>query len=142
MISLKRKIRLHETDATGVIYFTNQLKYSADAFEEWIDRHLSHFPDLFEKFALPIIRAESTYRRPLMRGDEIEIILDLVKLGRSSFTIKGTIKKEGVVVGFTEITHVLTSLKDGKATPFQNPFKALLEKCLVDQVSCTLEGNG
>lgn len=99
MFTLKKKIRLNETDATGVIYFTNLLKFATEAFEEFLNG---------EVYSIPIVSAKGTYLAPLFWNDEIQIKLILAKIGNSSFELHSEVKKCEVVAGRTEIVHVFT----------------------------------
>ena len=84
MFQIKRKIRLSETDATGIIYFTNQLKFAIEAFEAFLEERFGPFHLRFDDYLLPIVDTRSKYYHPLRMGDEIEITLKLVKMGKRS----------------------------------------------------------
>src|SRR3990167_7674610 len=94
---VKRKIRLSETDATGVIYFTNILKFATEAFDEFLNG---------KAYKMPIISVKATYLAPLFWNDEIQVKLSLAKIGNSSFELHTQIEKDGVIIGKTEIVHV------------------------------------
>ncbi len=77
------KIRLRDTDATGVIYFTEQMRLALEVLEE-----LFSLKDMLEgSFLLPVVHAEADYFSPLRVGDEVDITPSVQKIGTSSFTL-------------------------------------------------------
>ena len=75
MYVYQTKIKLHETDAAGLIFFSNQFKLMHDAYESLLETIGFGFSDLIRKcdFFLPIIHAEADYKKPLFVGDVLEI---------------------------------------------------------------------
>jgi len=128
MFEIKRKIRMSETDATGAIYFTNQLKFATELFEHFLESK-----KMFEKEAfLPIVEAKSRYFAPLHWGDEILITLYFDLIEESSFVACTNILKNGVKVGETSIKHVLVSKEERKRITISESFRAILrEYCIV-----------
>ena len=115
-MNLKYKVRLRDTDATGVLYFTEQLRMALDALDD-------HFPlqNILKSndLLLPIVHVEADYFSPLRVGDEVEISLNIEKIGTTSFSIgylflDPLTKKK---VGFVKIVHVVTSRKEGTPLP-------------------------
>src|SRR4051812_12290672 len=80
-----KKIRLRDTDATGVLYFTEQLRMALEVLEDCFS-----LQEMIEKenFLMPIVHAESDYNAPLKVGDTVEISISCEKIGTSSFTLK------------------------------------------------------
>lgn len=119
-----RKIRLSDTDATGALYFTNQLKFAAELFEaflEEIDIPLS--TQIYEGDILfPIVDAKSQYLDKLKVGDEITLTLSCIERGHSSFVIETIIEKDQRLVGKTQITHVSVSKTTNKSVPIPKEF--------------------
>ena len=90
-----RNIRLGDTDAAGVIYFARGLSICHEAYEEWLEtKELSIQKILQErKIALPIVRAEIDFFKPIVCGDKVEIRLELKDLEESKYTISYQIFK-------------------------------------------------
>lgn len=114
-----RTIRLRETDATGVLYFSEQLKLALEAFESCLCEKGFGIKEILSKseFLLPIVHVEAEYKMPLRVGDQVKIQLWLEKVGNSSFTLKAIFWLRGKEAGETTIVHVTTCLKTGKSIP-------------------------
>ncbi len=124
----KKKIRLYETDATGVLYFAQQLKLAQETFEIFLESASFPLGVLLEKgeVLLPIVHAEADFFQPLRVGDEVELRLSLEKMGRTSFTLGCSFYKEEVLVGTTSIVHVVIE----KAAWSSIQIPAALHQCL------------
>ena len=122
-----RKIRMSETDATGAIYFTNQLKFATELFEHFLETKKI----LENECAIPIVEATSRYFAPLQWGDEILLILSFESIQESSFVAYTKILKGEKKVGETSIKHVLISKTERKRVSMSEPFRtALTEYCV------------
>ena len=120
LFSIKRKIHLSETDATGAIYFTELLKFATEAFEEFLEG---------KRYEMPVVSAKATYSAPLRWNDEIEVKLSVARLGESSIELHGEIVREGAVVGRTEIVHVFT--REGKKEIISEELREKIHPLLV-----------
>lgn len=109
-----KKIHLRDTDATGVLYFTEQLRMALEVLEDYFS-----LKSMLEKenFLMPIVHADSDYYAPLKVGDEVEISLACAKVGTSSFTLNYRfycrLRKQEV--GKVSIVHVIVSKATGKS---------------------------
>jgi 1,4-dihydroxy-2-naphthoyl-CoA hydrolase len=112
-----RTIRLRETDATGVLYFAEQLKLALEAFEAFLSEKKFHLMDLIRQgeFLLPVVHVEANYMHPLRVGDEVEMRLEVEKVGSSSFTLKTIFYLKEMLVGDVRIVHVATSSETGRS---------------------------
>ena len=106
------KIRLRDTDATGVLYFTEQMRMALEVLEERfsLKKMMEH-----ENFLLPIVHAEADYFSPLTVGDEVEITPSVKNIGTTSFTLNYQFWKENKEVGQVTLVHVAIS-KIGKSS--------------------------
>lgn len=98
----RKRIYLRDTDATGVIYFTELQRIALEAFEDHFDlkKMLGS-----ENFLLPIVHVEADYKAPLRCGDEVEISFTLTP-GTSSLTVFYQIMLGDVLVAAVTIVHV------------------------------------
>ncbi len=107
MLKLK-KIRLRDTDATGVIYFTELLRMALENLEDCFS-----LKEMMEKehFFIPVVHAEADYFAPLMVGDEVEISIKCTKIGDRSFTLSYDFfdRTRNLKVGTASIIHVVVS---------------------------------
>ncbi len=109
-------ITLSETDATGVIFFTQLSKIALETFEHYV---VSKGANLFQskEHLYPIVHFETDFTAPLFAWDEVEAKLELAYLGRRSFTLKTHFEKKGEPVGNTTIVHVVQNVKSKQSAP-------------------------
>ena len=121
-----KKIRLRDTDATGVLYFTEQLRMALEALEDCFSLR-----EMLEKayFLMPIVHAASDYYAPLKVGDEVEISIFREKIGTSSFTLNYHFYSPSrqLKVGQVSIVHVTVSKENGKSIPIPATVSTLLQ---------------
>jgi 1,4-dihydroxy-2-naphthoyl-CoA hydrolase len=119
MFVTQTKIRLHDTDAAGIIFFANQFKIIHDAYEDLLEKFDCSFrkmlggTDLF----LPIVHAEADYLAPVRVGDKIAIGITVGHVGKTSFSFEYTLKRGKILVGKARTVHVTVSQKTRKKIP-------------------------
>ena len=76
--SYYRTIYLADTDAAGVIYFTNALKICHEAYEAWLTEIGVSLPQMLieRTMAIPIVHADIDFLRPIFCGDQLQIDLE------------------------------------------------------------------
>lgn len=131
MFIYKTQIKLHDTDAAGLLFFGKQFFYVHDAYEKYLEKIGYGFSNLIRKSKhfLPIVHAESTYQKPLFVGDEIVIKVKLTNIGKSSITFNYEItNKKGGLVGTAKTVHVTINKATKKKVPLPKAFRSALEK--------------
>jgi 1,4-dihydroxy-2-naphthoyl-CoA hydrolase len=111
MAVVKKKIivRLHDTDAAGLLFFAHQFFYAHDVYEELLRAIGLPMESLLEEedFFVPIVHAESQYLRGLSVGQEVEISVAVSSLGNTSYTLEYELRNSGgEVVGRAKTVHV------------------------------------
>jgi 1,4-dihydroxy-2-naphthoyl-CoA hydrolase len=84
------QIRLHDTDAAGVLFFGHLLRHAHDAYEAMMESAgLPLHTWLREpgRSGLPITEASARFERPMRHGDRIEAELWVDELRRRSFAL-------------------------------------------------------
>ncbi|RMH71204.1 MAG: acyl-CoA thioesterase [Gemmatimonadetes bacterium] len=102
-------IKLHDTDAAGLLFFANQFKLAHDAYETFFNALGFNLGKMIQSgtFVLPIVHADADFTAPLFVGDRVGIRIHLGKVGRSSFTLLYDILREtGETVGRVKTVHV------------------------------------
>ncbi len=127
MFMYKRTIRVQDTDATGVLYFANQLQIGMEAFEEFLTAQGFSIHEMVaqKKFLLPVVHAEADFSAPLYLGDQLEVTLTFSRIGNRSFTHTSDILKGGKKVGTATIIHAVLCPKKGKSIPIPPILKSL-----------------
>jgi 1,4-dihydroxy-2-naphthoyl-CoA hydrolase len=131
MFIYKTQIRLHDTDAAGLLFFANQLVLVHDAYEKLLQKLGFSFEAMLKKrnYFLPIVHIESDYKAPLFVGDEITISVVVENIGTSSFTFIYEIRnKKRLLVGTAKTVHVTINKATKKKTNLPKDFRAALEK--------------
>ncbi|MBS0616520.1 MAG: thioesterase family protein [Verrucomicrobia bacterium] len=121
----RKRIYLRETDATGVLYFTELQRMALEAFEDQFDlkKMLAE-----ENFLLPIVHVEADYKIPLRCGDEVEIFFTLTAGSTSSLKVHYQILLEEKVAGEVRIIHVTVAKETLTSIPLPEVLKELCAK--------------
>ena len=130
MYTYQTKIKLHETDAAGILFFSNQFKMIHDAYECVLENIGFGFADLIRKenFFLPIVHAEADYKKPLFVGDLIEIQVRLTHIGTTSFIFEYTLLDASQnVVGSAKTVHVTIDKKTHKKIPLPSLMRTKIQ---------------
>lgn len=116
----RRKVRLQDTDATGVLYFPEQLKMALEAFEDFLSHHQISWRHLIDSpYLLPVVHAEADYLAPVMVGDELDIYLTVQTVGTKSVTLSYRFvdHKRKLDVGTAKIIHVTVDKETRTSVP-------------------------
>lgn len=133
MYTYNTEVKLHHTDAAGVLFFSHQLTLAHDAYQafmETIGFPLSYFVTTAPYF-LPIVHTESDYTRPLQIGQKLRISLGVSQVGRTSFILQYDIKTDtGVDCGRVQTVHVCMDRTTRKKTGLPDDLKEKLSAYL------------
>lgn len=130
MFTYKTQIRLHDTDAAGLLFFANQLVLVHDAYEKLLSKIGFSFEAMLKKrgYFLPIVHIESDYKAPLFVGDDIAIKVKVSHIGTSSFTFVYEIHSKNKLVGTAKTVHVTINKATKKKIPLPKDFRSALER--------------
>lgn len=126
----KNKVRMHDTDMAGILYFARQFRFAHDTLEEFVESEGFNFYKLFTegKFAFVIAHCEADYFASLRLGDHLEIHLTVERIGNTSFTLLYKIYRESVLVGRCKTVHVCVAIPAHTKIPIPESLKHSLEK--------------
>lgn len=104
----QNKVRMHDTDMAGILYFPRQFRFAHDALEDFIESQGMTFEKILkeQKFVFVIVHAEADYILPLHVGDQLEVHLSVESIGTTSFSINYQIFCEKNLVGTAKTVHV------------------------------------
>ncbi len=107
-------VRLHHTDAAGILFFANLFIIAHECYESFLDPDVTFNSMFYElNLMMPIVHAEADYYRPLRVSDRITINLGLGHMGNSSFSLEYNIHtKDGESAATIKTSHVVRN-KDG-----------------------------
>ncbi len=121
MYKYQTVIRMHLTDAAGVVYFANFFVLAHECYESFLaqDRSLGSIIEQAE-FIIPIVYAEADYRMPLKLSEKVGIEMVLSKMANSSFELVFTlINGASQIVAEVKTTH--TVLQQNTRKPVEIP---------------------
>jgi 1,4-dihydroxy-2-naphthoyl-CoA hydrolase len=82
------EVRLHDTDAAGVLFFGHLFRHAHDAYEALMATAGLPLQDLIrDGIALRIVHAEADYRAPMRQGDRIRVEVRVAEIRRRSFSL-------------------------------------------------------
>ena len=124
-------IKLHDTDAAGILFFANQFKMVHDVYELWLERIGYGLRDRIEKkdFYLPIIHAAADFKKPLSVGDAVEITLKVGQIRKTSFNLHYELTgSDGTLVGKALTVHVTTDPVTMRKIELPDAFRTRIEE--------------
>lgn len=130
MFLAHNRVRMHDIDMAGILYFPRQFRFAHDALEDFVESMGLTFDQVFRKehFVFVIVHAEADYLAPLRVGDQLEVVLTITNIGNSSFTVYYKIsKKDKTLVGTAKTVHVTLDAQTRKKIPIPGPFRKFLE---------------
>lgn len=117
-------VRLHDTDAAGVLFFGHLFRHAHDAYEGFMESRGFPLSDLIgdrdapAALLLPIIRAEARYLRPLRLGDRLRVELRVTELRRRSFALGYRfVGADGAICAEAQTVHCLAGPEDDALPP-------------------------
>jgi 1,4-dihydroxy-2-naphthoyl-CoA hydrolase len=127
----RRVIRLKETDAAGVIFFVNYFVFAHETYELFLEEIGYSLRRIIgqESFLLPIVHAESDYHQMIGLEDEITILLNVNRIGRTSFTLVYNYFLENQkLAGSVKTVHVCVDKTTFKKRTIPEDFQQALKK--------------
>ena len=113
-------IYYEDTDAGGVVYYANYLKFFERARTEFLNSlKLSNKILLKDHGVLIVVKScNIEYKKSAKLEDELEIISSVISKTKTSFIMKQVVKLDQVLISEAE-THLVTVNQEGK--PVQIP---------------------
>ena len=109
------KVYYEDTDAAGIVYYANYLKFLERARSEAIySMGLTNKKLLNDNGTIIIVKScKIEYKKPAKFEDSLEIISKIKAIGKSSFTMDQMIKRKEEVISESEIV-LVTVNAEGK----------------------------
>ena len=122
------KIYYEDTDAGGVVYYANYLKFLERARSEAIYSLGLSNKEILEKEGVIIIvkTCNIEYKKPAKFEDQIEIISNIKEVKNSSFKMHQVIKKKFDIISEADVV-LVTVNKKGKPVRIPSILKKLID---------------
>lgn len=117
--ALPVRVYYEDTDAGGVVYYANYLKFCERARTEWL-RAIGFGQQAIaaEQAIVFVVRAvQADYRRAAVLDDQLEVITTVHRLGRASLVFGQKIARDGEVVFEATVTIACMDLGSRRAAP-------------------------
>jgi 4-hydroxybenzoyl-CoA thioesterase len=86
LFSLPLRVYIEDTDAGGIVYYVNYLKFMERARTEWLRTFgYQHYTLAEENYLFVVQSANVRYVTPARIDDQLQVEVQLQKLGRASF---------------------------------------------------------
>ena len=110
-------IKLHDTDAAGVVFFVSYFRIAHTAYEEFLQSIGCGLEQIIGEsdYLVLISHAEADYLSPFHLGDDISISIQATKLKHVSFELTTSIKEaQGEVGAIVRTVHVAIDKTSGR----------------------------
>ena len=126
--SFTLKIYYEDTDAGGVVYYANYLKFLERARSEAIYSLGYTNSSILERFGVLLIvkSCNIEYKKPAKFEDTLEIISEIKSFTKTSFLMKQSILRNNEIISDAEI-HLVSVDKNGKPSKIPEDLKKKLE---------------
>lgn len=94
------RVYYEDTDAAGVVYYANYLKFMERARTEWLDAHGLPLAELERKHGVVFVvtRAEIDFRGAARLGDRLEATVGFEHAGRAQMIARQSVRRAGEVL--------------------------------------------
>jgi acyl-CoA thioester hydrolase len=100
------RVYYEDTDAAGIVYYANYLKYLERARTEWLAAMGFALADLELQHAAVFVvhRVDIRYLRPARLGDALTVTVVPVEIGRSRLVVQQDVLQEDTVLTSARVT--------------------------------------
>lgn len=128
--SICTRVYYEDTDAVGIVYHANYLKFMERARTDWL-RHsgMGHQAMNEESRVLVVTSANVRFRQPARLDDELVVSAEISKVKRASLIFQQSVKREGEVLCTGEF---VVACLDSRSMKPVSITKALRSLCLND----------
>lgn len=119
-------IYYEDTDAGGVVYYANYLRYLERARMEFFKDRGIDVIDFHNKGIFFVVsHLEISYKKPARLGDNLMITTEVIELKNASLKIKNQILRDGELIA--EASLILACVEKGKLRRLPEQFRLILD---------------
>lgn len=110
------RVYFEDTDAAGIVYYANYLKFAERARTDWLRALGIPHSQMIKRDGLTLVvrRCEADYRKPAHLDDELVVETELTKLGGASIDLAQRVLRDGALLVDMKVVIVCVG-RDGKA---------------------------
>jgi 4-hydroxybenzoyl-CoA thioesterase len=131
-------IRFTHCDPAGIVYFPHFFDFIHRAIEDFFTHGLGHrFADLIvkDRSGVPTVQTNMRFLSPARIGDNLEVSLTILKLGRSSINFKVEMKVDQRVCVQGEHVVCLFSQPQMKSIPIPDALRQRMQEYVLEDAS-------
>jgi len=99
LFSLPLRVYIEDTDAGGIVYYVNYLKFMERARTEWLRTFgYQHYTLAEENYLFVVQSANVRYVTPARIDDQLQVEVQLQKLGRASFVFMQRVMRSNELI--------------------------------------------
>ena len=100
------RVYYEDTDAAGIVYYANYLKFLERARTEWLARAGFTLPALEREHGVSFVvhRLEIEYKQPARLYDALEVTLRLLERGRGRLVMAQDVLRNGAILARATVT--------------------------------------
>lgn len=123
--SIKIKIYYEDTDAGGVVYYANYLRYLERARTEFLQDMGIIVAELHRQgIFFAVVRVDIAYKKPALLGDIIEVTTEVTDTKNASLVVRNQVLKDNLLLAEAHVTIACID-KEGKPRKLPESFKTL-----------------
>lgn len=130
MLGIEKKVYLHDTDSTDIVYYSKYLEWFEEARVDYIAKVYKPLTQLIEedKISFLPVRVEVDYKKPLKFEDECYITVKIKELTKIKIVLEYSVGSESLnALGIVEMLCISTETKKPAKIPI-NLMSILLEE--------------
>ncbi len=127
------RVRFGDADPAGLVYYPVIFHYFHIALEEFFAdcggiTYASLMAD--ERIGFPTVNAQAEFFIPLVYGDEVEVLMRVLKTGRASVTFEYQAKRasDGALCARSTQVHACMNLDARRAVPIPDKYREAFER--------------
>ena len=107
------RVYWEDTDAGGVVYYANYLKFMERARSEWLRSQGFEQDVLRDEAGIVFVvrRVEIDYLSPARFNDQLEVSVSLHEVGRASLSLKQVLTREAIPLVSAQVTRACVDAK-------------------------------
>lgn len=116
-------IYYEDTDAAGVVYYANYLKYMERARSEWLALRGHPVTELDATYGIVFVvtHADVAFRAPARLGDHLDTGVEVVELGGALMVVRHDIRRAGATLVTARVTLACVNRQSFKPARIPQP---------------------
>lgn len=102
--SFQIRVYIEDTDAGGIVYHANHIRYFERARSEWLRaQHVKHYWDQHD-YSFVVHQINVQYHKPILMDDLLQVTVSVVSCRSVSFTLQQNIYRDEILLASATVT--------------------------------------